>query len=605
MKRIDLKKKFERKEKGSITVFLALILVSILMITLALLEGARLYAAKGYAKSVTALAKESILGNYCRELFEDYAILFYHGDAQETALECIRQNMGPEAKQVLETDLYQIRSVSADIAQTKTALDENGDLFLNQVVAYMRIKMPVDAVKKVTEMVTKYRTAEKEKVEENARKQEDVKEKLGTLPTEAINAIWKVKNTKGNLRQYLDILADPECSAQNAKKTYRNLRLYVKKIEPLLQDASLKLAEYQRNVKEYTKESENKLLANRQILDRLSTAVKESKQVLAYSSKQIQEHMKKPNPDIAKAIYDARKAAALASTDQLWMLEEGKQQKTVIDHVKDLLKNGKLALVVEDIEKISDASVTVKGLPSNGDYTKKQKVTLSSQVYFSQYVCDYMGCYTEKKENTALKYETEYILNGKESDRDNLSATVDSLVVLREAMNFVTIFKTPAYHEQCQALAVSIAGWTGIVPLISATKYLVMASWALGESVLDVKVLLKGQKVPLVKGEQDMQIGLSGLEQLGKNTKTQEKGKGLSYKEYLQLLLMLNNNRQIVYRTMDIIELNLNKRYGSFAFQNCIAEGELQTGFEISSVFWHIPLGKEQIVTEKFTYFQK
>ena len=45
---------------------------------------------------------------------------------------------------------------------------------------------------------------------------------------------------------------------------------------------------------------------------------------------------------------------------------------------------------------------------------------------------------TEEKE-TALSYELEYLLCGKESDEKNLKATVNKLLLLREGVNFVYI----------------------------------------------------------------------------------------------------------------------------------------------------------------------
>ena len=50
-----------------------------------------------------------------------------------------------------------------------------------------------------------------------------------------------------------------------------------------------------------------------------------------------------------------------------------------------------------------------------------------AKALFSEYVADHFGNYTEVREGTALDYEAEYILSGKDNDRDNLSSVVTNL----------------------------------------------------------------------------------------------------------------------------------------------------------------------------------
>ena len=60
--------------KGSITVFLSLILVLLFSFILTTLEAARICGARAYASMITELAGESFLASYYYPLFQNYRL---------------------------------------------------------------------------------------------------------------------------------------------------------------------------------------------------------------------------------------------------------------------------------------------------------------------------------------------------------------------------------------------------------------------------------------------------------------------------------------------------------------------------------------------------
>ena len=77
------------------------------------------------------------------------------------------------------------------------------------------------------------------------------------------------------------------------------------------------------------------------------------------------------------------------------------------------------------------------------------------------------------------------------------------------------------------------------------------------ESVLDVRCLLAGGKVPLIKETSEWQSDVSlGQKALDKSGGQQEE-RGLDYREYLQILMLTVREDTLVCRAMDVMEQNI------------------------------------------------
>lgn len=162
------------------------------------------------------------------------------------------------------------------------------------------------------------------------------------------------------------------------------------------------------------------------------------------------------------------------------------------------------------------------------------------KIIFGQYCIEHFRNYIDKKQNTVLSYELEYLLGGKLSDQDNLEWVVKALLPIRAGFNALHILKSPKKMGEAEALAVSVCGWTGIPGLATLTKYILIQVWAYGESVIDVRDLLEGKKVPLIKNERQWTMALAGLKSISSKSKSNNIGdKGFDYQNYIRFLLAI------------------------------------------------------------------
>ena len=95
--------------------------------------------------------------------------------------------------------------------------------------------------------------------------------------------------------------------------------------------------------------------------------------------------------------------------------------------------------------------------------------------------------------------------------------------------------------------------------IIEAVKYAVIAAWAYIESTLDVRLLISGGKVPLIKNLDQWTSDVWHLSNfLDVNCKAKPSETGISYKDYLVGFLTLNSNNTLAMRACDVMENALN-----------------------------------------------
>ena len=117
-------------------------------------------------------------------------------------------------------------------------------------------------------------------------------------------------------------------------------------------------------------------------------------------------------------------------------------------------------------------------------------------------------------------------------------------------------------------------GFSGssLVSMIQAVQIGVLLAWSYIESVLDVRCLLSGGSVPLVKKvnqwKSDISLGEEVLEK--KEEKSESHKEGFDYREYLQILLLLVKEETLVQRAMDIVEQNVRLITPSFRMNHQI-----------------------------------
>ncbi|MDO5485215.1 MAG: DUF5702 domain-containing protein [Lachnospiraceae bacterium] len=193
----------------------------------------------------------------------------------------------------------------------------------------------------------------------------------------------------------------------------------------------------------------------------------------------------------------------------------------------------------------------------------------ADEALFDLYLGEKCGCYTALSEKGRLKYQLEYILEGKESDRENLEKVAEKLLLIREAANCAYLFTDSGRMAQAEAVAAVLSLVLLNPELKELFKTVLLFAWAYLESVRDLRILFDGGRVPLFKDAESWNTSLSGLlfpeASVGGGGKGG--GKGLLYTEYLQGLLFLEGSSVKSLRTMDIMEMDIRMTEGNSGFR--------------------------------------
>ena len=205
---------------------------------------------------------------------------------------------------------------------------------------------------------------------------------------------------------------------------------------------------------------------------------------------------------------------------------------------------------------------------------------IDDELFYGQYLLDRYGNYTNQKEQSLLKYQVEYILYGSDSDAVNLQSMVRRLLAII-----------------CEILCTLL-----LVPEVSdVLTYVVLGVWSYIEAVADVKGLLQGYRIPLLKDRGqwstnlwDMLKGTVSVESISPNTTNA----GLCYEDHLRVFLMLMNRQDKVMRSLDIVEMDIRQTPGNehFRIDQCISY--LKVGFGFSDA------GKREYVFDRAMGYQ-
>lgn len=233
---------------------------------------------------------------------------------------------------------------------------------------------------------------------------------------------------------------------------------------------------------------------------------------------------------------------------------------------------------------------------STGTITDRLDLKESERILFRYYLLNHFETYKPPSNASAgnetstkiLSYEMEYILCGRNSDTKNLEGICVRLLALRETENFAALLSDTAKMAELEGTAWAIAGITANPLIVKAVKAGLMAAWAYLESVLDVRLLLTGGKVPLVKDPTQWTSSITEFPSyLDAHVTARDCGRGLSYASCFMLLMMLSSPKKLAFRAMDLMEGNirLKEGYGNMRMDHMICEVRSHFAYEAKPLF--------------------
>ena len=629
--------------KGQITIFFTLLICVLMLVVSAVIESTRIISSKTNSKQISDVSLDACFSKYAKELYDKYGVFGLWKDTEEVLSE---YNFIVNEDLEDTKDFFGIDLLSSEIKEVQYLTENNGENFAIQVDKLMQYKVTqdiinaillkikglenTDVVDKVLDEVSKYQDIiisideDISIVYENVEILKQDLEEVEIIIDDINKYLEEILSYSGKQSELLSIKGQYEECVQR-------LSAYVEEIESCID----KVYQYEKDYEQYTTLAEkginsmNEILSdiedecNKEVHKALTQIVeeydeqivslekdyfnmvhcgKETEKIDEYCSKLLgflnraEEGIKDNNftneMGIEKFIPDLIEF-------EIFYDEAGeKEGDSILNSLKKLFSKGFLSLVVDDVNKISDVKIdTSTFVSARTEYDSKQKFKdfpsnneIVREILFSQYVFDYFDNYlSEDNNDKSLKCEIEYIIAGKNSDRKNMENIVNKLIAIREGLNMAYIVTDKEKMLAAEGMAASIVGITGITPLVIFTKWLVITGWVTAESVVDVKFLLQGESIGIIKTKNEWYTDLGNLNKFNSNKykkKEQENSNSMKYKDYLRLLLFTQNSVKQVYRTMDLVELNISKEYNEkFKLSECIYNVRMEGTYRVKQLF--------------------
>lgn len=266
----------------------------------------------------------------------------------------------------------------------------------------------------------------------------------------------------------------------------------------------------------------------------------------------------------------------LLAQDENELPEEGNP----LSSVQRLKNTSLLTLVCENPEELSSHSIAVESLPSQrelqaGNWGKSVSSEGTDKLFLAAYLTEHFGNLLESKESHALLYEQEYLLGGASSDKENLEKVCKEILSVRMVANYSYLLTDTTRQAEAEAYALTLCSLLTVPGITKVVKHALLLAWAYGESIVDVRVLLKGKKVPIIKTTDTWQLQLANLVKLGTDEEVVNEADvagGISYQSYLTGLLAMERKEALSMRSLDLIESNL-----QIKTDECMTKVEIQS----------------------------
>ncbi|MDO5564212.1 MAG: DUF5702 domain-containing protein [Eubacteriales bacterium] len=235
----------------------------------------------------------------------------------------------------------------------------------------------------------------------------------------------------------------------------------------------------------------------------------------------------------------------------------------ILDNIKNVISDGLLSLAMPNEYVYNEEILLSK------ERDIKSDLNIIYKCLYTEYTFSNFNFYNREKfikeevRSLSKKFEVEYIISGKTTDKEALKSTLYRILAMREGANMIHIVSSP---EKLKIVMTEAAKIGGSPALAAIWSFLFITIWALVQSVYDIKILCKGEKVPPLHTNKTWDIDgtllfKDGLEQINKD---KEETTGLSYKDYLRIILLLEKSETINERFLNLMEYNIKKKEEEF-----------------------------------------
>lgn len=266
---------------------------------------------------------------------------------------------------------------------------------------------------------------------------------------------------------------------------------------------------------------------------------------------------------------------------------------------------GVLNFVVEDIDTLSSVSVDKTAYVSGRELLAGTGLNSAlafedgfwEQLLFHEYILEYTGRFDKEKEDGLLRYQTEYILAGKENDVENLKNIVYKLLAFRAVANTVYLTGDTEKMNLLRLTTRILATLIGLPAIAGVLQTILVLAWAMAESIYDVEQLLKGKRILLMKTKTSWHYDLDQVMNFTGEHADEGGESGLRYEDYLRVFLCFQDKKVTTFRLMDVMEMDIRKTPGNLFFRmdGCIDSLKASIGYKSRD-------GKEYSIVRSYGY---
>lgn len=204
-----------------------------------------------------------------------------------------------------------------------------------------------------------------------------------------------------------------------------------------------------------------------------------------------------------------------------------------------------------------------------------------SDILFGEYLLKHFSHAVKKGEpEGGLAYEMEYILEGTDSDAENLTRVLRKIQMMRVALNYSYLVTDQEKCQEAQTWAAALSVVLMMPEMTEVLKHTLLLVWSYKEAVADLRTLLEGKKCAFWKTKENWKTGFSSVLLPDQRQETKEDSSGgIGYEDYLRMFYTLKSKTEMRMRSIDMVESNLRQGEGLefFFADQCVSRLEIKT----------------------------
>lgn len=196
-----------------------------------------------------------------------------------------------------------------------------------------------------------------------------------------------------------------------------------------------------------------------------------------------------------------------------------------------------------------------------------------------EYLIEMCSSRINEDTESLLSFDAEYLIFGHNKEYENLSDMVIAVLNVRERLNYEIYENSEEKRRIVKETALNIAEYINRKDQINEIESIIETAWIEYESIEEVREILSGGKNPYCKEEDDWKTGFDKDSLYVSNRKITEEG--FDYNDYLRLQLIDKEERLVLKRFANILEINVREN----TKENCFKIDEIFDAVTMTSYF--------------------